>query len=111
MRERVVGANLWRALELVLVLSRGTAERESDRLTAFFFSADLSGGFSETGLGLVVEARLRRGFGVCPASSASIFGGMKGESLEGGDWREGGWGNATFSRDHGSGGVLWGVLL
>lgn len=107
-RVRVVGASRWRALELVLVLARGTAERESDRLTAFFFSADLSGGFSERGWGLAVDARLRRGFGVWPASRMSGFGGMNGVSL-GGDWRGGVvWGNTTFSRGQGSGGVLYG---
>lgn len=80
--ERVVGANRWRALELVLVLSRGTAETESERLIPFFLSADLRCGFSETGFGLVVDARLRR---VWPASRVSVFCGIKGESLEGGD--------------------------
>lgn len=104
MRVRVVGANRWRALELVLTLSRGAAERESARLIAFFFNAGLSGGFSETGLGRVVDARLRRGFGVRPASRVSGLGGTKGGSL-GGDWR-GGAGNGTFSRGHGSGWVL-----
>jgi hypothetical protein len=109
-RVRVVGANRRRALELVLVLSRGTAERESDRLIAFLFNAGLSGGFSEMGLDLAVAARLRRGFGVWPASRTSEFGGVNGVSL-GGDWREGvGWGNATFSRGQGSGGVLCGGL-
>ena len=86
---RVVGANRWRALEVVRVLSRGTAERESERLIAFFFNAGLRGGFSETGLGLVVDARLRRAFGGWPASRGSGFEGMNGPSLEGGDWRGG----------------------
>lgn len=66
---RVVGANRWRALELVLVLSRGTAERESDRLTALFLRADLSGGFSETGLGLIVAT----GFGVWPGTFLAMM--------------------------------------
>ena len=97
-RVRVVGANRWRALELVLILSRGAAERDSARLIAFF-NAGLSGGFSETGLGLAVDARLRRGFGVRPASRVSGLGGAKGGSL-------GGWGNGT----PGSGRVLFGGL-
>lgn len=80
---RVVGANRWRALELVLVLSRGTAERESARLIAFFFNAGLRGGFSEMGLGLVVDARLSRGFGLWPASRVSELEGMNGVSLDG----------------------------
>lgn len=111
LRVRVVGANRWRTLELVLVLSRGTAGRESVRLITFFFNAGLSGGFSETGLDLAVAARLRRGFGVWPASRTSEFGGTNGVSL-GGDWRGGvGCGNATFSRGQGSGGVLCGGLV
>lgn len=67
-RGRVVGANRWRALELVLVLSRGTVAKESKCLAGFFLSADLTGGFSETCCGLMVDARLERDFWVRPAS-------------------------------------------